>query len=70
MRTSRDRSGVPGSGRSRIARTMFRRLTRQDARRIVTQVSAVPATKAVMTDVGSKWNVTTTSPCGTSRSKK
>ena len=70
IKMSRDRSCVAGSGRSRMARTMFRRLTRHDATRIVTHVSAVPATNAVMTDVASKWNVTTTSPCGTSRSKK
>src|SRR5437899_4086785 len=34
------------------------------------QVNAVPATNAVTTDVGSKWNVTTTSPWGTTLSKK
>src|SRR2546425_780566 len=49
-RTSRDRSCVPGSGRSRIARTMFRRLTRQEAGRIVIQGSAVPAMNAVRKD--------------------
>src|SRR5213076_3466168 len=49
-RTSLERSGVPGSGRSRIARTMFRWLTRQEARRIVAHVSAVPATNAIRTD--------------------
>ncbi len=68
--TSRDRSRVPGSGRSRIARTMFSRLTRHDARRIVAHVRVAPATNAVMTDAGSKWNVTTTSPWGTTLSKK
>src|SRR3989441_7875443 len=61
-RMARDRSPVAGSGRSRMARTMFRRLTRHEARRIVTHVRAVPAMKAVTTEAGSKWNVTTTSP--------
>src|SRR5207245_2267135 len=70
IRVSRERSRVLGSGRSRIARTMFKRLTRHDATRIVIQVNAVPATNAVTTDVGSKWNVTTTSPWGTTLSKK
>jgi len=47
-----------------------RRLTRHDARRTLTHVSAAPATNARNTLDGSKWNVTSTSPCGTTRSKK
>src|SRR5207244_6242261 len=54
-RASLERSRVPGSGRSRIARTMFRRLTRQEATRLVDHLSEVPAANAPRTAEVGEW---------------